>query len=56
MPKCQQHLPKSGDSVIKQALCFYQSFCQIYRDVLRNRNRRVAEGRQPLFLNLKLII
>jgi hypothetical protein len=41
--------PKVAVHWLNQALCFYQSFCLVGREVLRNRHLRVAAKRyQPL--------
>ncbi|MDD3773124.1 MAG: hypothetical protein PHC38_10785, partial [Weeksellaceae bacterium] len=46
-----QHLPKSGGSVVNQALCFYQSLCLVDSEVLRNRHLRQHAKRYATPLN-----
>jgi hypothetical protein len=38
-------LPQWGLTWLNQALCFYQSFCLVDSEVLRNRHLRVAAKR-----------
>ncbi len=41
--------PKVAVQWLNQALCFYQSFCLVDREVLRNRHLRVAAKRYRTF-------
>jgi hypothetical protein len=40
--------PKVAVQWLNQALCFYQSFCLVDSEVLRNRHLRVAAKRQAV--------
>ena len=40
--------PKVAVQWLNQALCFYQSFCLVDSEVLRNRHLRVAANRQTV--------
>lgn len=46
--------PKVAVQLINQALCFYQSFCLVDSEVLRNRHLRVPAKRyrQPMTTSL----
>ncbi len=46
--------PKVAVQWLNQTLCFYQSFCLVYSEVLRNRHLRVAAKRykQPISQNM----
>ena len=41
--------PKVAVQWLNQALCFYQSFCSVDSEVLRNRHLRVAANRWQAF-------
>ncbi len=45
MPAANSTYPKVAVQWLNQALCFYQSFCLVDSEVLRNRHLRVAAKR-----------
>ncbi len=45
MPAGNSTYPKVAVQWLNQALCFYQSFCLVDSEVLRNRHLRVATER-----------
>ncbi|MEY4604337.1 MAG: hypothetical protein RIT43_1629 [Bacteroidota bacterium] len=50
-PAYNSTYPKVAVQWLNQALCFFQSLCLVYSEVLRNRHLRVAADRyNQLFL------
>src|SRR5690606_4707742 len=54
MPAGNSTYPKVAVQWLNQALCFYQSFCLVDSEVLRNRHLRVAANRCRAYKNKQM--